>query len=336
VAIVYLKTGSLNLAQLAALAPTHLHDPAGLAAFVLLLIGFGVKAELFPVNTWVPEVYATAPARISALLAGLVSKLAVLVIVRLLLLVFNQPEAAQVMLVLGVLGMLVGELSAWRAKDFPRLLAFSSIGQLGMVFIAFSLPGQAGLLAGLAVTLHHLVVKPALFGLTVRWSGSLASMTGAARGSPVAAGLFLFFSLSLIGVPPLPGFWAKLLVLTGLANAGEALHMAALAAILLVTVLEANYLFRLAAGLFRHSEARGQSHALPDIGAAALLAALLLAVTVGMAPVGDTLRGIAKQAADAQGYVSSVLAASGPRQAGVVAAPAEADRDYSLTRRERP
>ncbi|MEA3276248.1 MAG: proton-conducting transporter membrane subunit [Pseudomonadota bacterium] len=320
VAIVYTKTGTLNLAQLAQLAPEMLHDPLGLAAFVLLLIGFGVKAELFPVNTWVPEVYATAPARISALLAGLVSKLAVLVAVRLLVLVFNQPEAMQVMLVLGILGTLTGELAAWRAKDFPRMLAYSSIGQLGMVFIAFSIPGPAGLLAGLAVMLHHLIVKPALFGLAARWNGSLDALTGAARSSPIAAGLFVLFALSLIGVPPLPGFWTKLLVLVGLAQEGQPLQMAAFATILVVTVIEANYLFRLAVRLYRRVDEPPAPHARLDISAAALLGAVLVAVTLMIDPVGDRLRSVAEQATDVPTYVTTVFPQSVVASDGVDAA----------------
>ncbi len=307
VAIIYTKTGTLNLAQLAQLAPTTLTNSSGLAAFVLLLLGFGVKGELFPVNAWVPEVYATAPARVSALLAGLISKLAVLVVVRLLVLVFNQPEAAQAMLVLGILGTFSGELAAWRAKDFPRMLAFSSIGQLGMVFIAFSLPGPAGLLAGLAVMLHHLLVKPALFGLAVRWNGALGALTGAARMSPIAAGLFVLFSLSLVGVPPLPGFWTKVLVLVGLAQQGQFLHMSAFATILVVTVLEANYLFRLAVHLYDKVDMPPAAHAKSDVGAAALLGAATVAVTLMISPVGDRLRGVAEQAADVSAYVSTVF-----------------------------
>ena len=181
IAILYAQTGTLNLAQLGQLAPTTLQGPAGLAAFALMLVGFGVKAELFPVNTWVPEVYATAPARIAGLLAGLISKLAVLVVVRLLVVVYQDTGAAQLMLVLGTLTILFGEFAAWRAKDFPRMIGFSSIGQLGIVFIAFSIPGPWGLLAGLAVALHHLLIKSALFSLANRWSGSLERLAGGAK-----------------------------------------------------------------------------------------------------------------------------------------------------------
>lgn len=324
IAIVYTKTGTLNLAQLADLAPQTLHDPLGLAAFVLLLIGFGVKAELFPVNVWVPEVYGTAPARVSALLAGLVSKLAVLVVVRLLVFVFDQPEAAQVMLLLGLLGTFAGELAAWRAKDFPRMLAFSSIGQLGMVFIAFSIPGPAGLLAGLAVALHHLVVKPALFALATRWNGSLDGLNGGAKGGGVAAALFVLLALSLVGVPPLPGFWAKLLVLVGLVQEAQPLHLVALGVILAVTVLEANYLFAIAVRLYRKTERPPAPHARLDVGAAGVLGAALVAVTLWIAPVGDGLRDVARQAGDVGAYVGTVFPASASAEeggGGVVASP---------------
>ncbi|MGB5474237.1 MAG: proton-conducting transporter membrane subunit, partial [Gammaproteobacteria bacterium] len=172
IALVYMATGTLNLAQLAQLAPGTLDGPLGLAAFVFILIGAGVKAELFPVNTWVPEVYAAASKRVAGLLAGIISKLALLIIVRLLVLVFQQPEALQILLTLGILGVITGELAAWYARDLTRMLAYSSIGQLGVMFIAFSIPGTAGLYAGLAVALHHMVVKPALFLLAERQGGA--------------------------------------------------------------------------------------------------------------------------------------------------------------------
>ncbi|MFZ0791889.1 MAG: proton-conducting transporter membrane subunit, partial [Chromatiaceae bacterium] len=283
ISFLYMATGTLNLAQLAQLAPQTLQGPLGLASFALMLVGFGVKAELFPLNTWVPDVYATAPSRVSALLAGLVSKLAVLVVVRLLVLVFHQPEASQLLLLLGVLGVLTGELAAWRARDFPRMIAFSSIGQLGIVFIAFSIDGDIGLLAGIAVALHHLIVKSAFFGLAARWNGSLEALTGAARRAPLAAGLYVLFALSLIGVPPLPGFWAKLLVLVGLAQGGSALELFALVSVLLVTAVEASYLFRVAARLYGQSDSPPAPPARWDLGAAAVLGAALIGVTLATA-----------------------------------------------------
>jgi len=307
IAVLYMKTGTLNLADLAQVTPHTLQGPLGLASFALMVIGFGVKAELFPLNGWVPEVYATAPARVSALLAGLVSKLAALVVLRLLVLVFHQPEASQLLLVLGVLSILTGELAAWRARDFPRMIAFSSIGQLGIVFIAFSIDGDAGLLAGVAVALHHLIAKSALFGLSVRWNGSLEALAGAARRAPLAAGLYVLLALSLIGVPPLPGFWAKILVLVGLAQGGSALDLLALIAILLVTAVEASYLFRVAVRLYSKGDSPPAGHAAWDLGVATALGAVLLVSTLGIAPLADSLRSVARQAGDAALYVDTVL-----------------------------
>jgi formate hydrogenlyase subunit 3/multisubunit Na+/H+ antiporter MnhD subunit len=309
IGLVYFKTGTLNLAHLASMSE-QLDNPIGLAAFLLMLIGFGVKAELFPVNSWAPEVYAAASRRLSALLAGLVSKLALLVIVRLLLLVFHQPEALQAMLVLGLLTLIAGEFAAWQAKDVVRMLSWSSVGQLGLVFIAFSVSGTTGVIAGLALALHHLVVKPALFLLADAWGGSLQSLQGAARKSPFAAGLLVLFVLSLLGIPPLPGFWAKFLLLSGLANADGQIYMLAIFLVLAMTVLEANYLFRLVALLYRDRPSDSQpapTHALVNTVSSALLAAVLLVAVYNIEPVHAKLQQISHTAADVDATIKQVF-----------------------------
>ncbi len=307
IALVYRLTGTLNLAQLAELAPQRLAGAPGLAAFVLMLIGFGVKAELFPLNAWVPEVYATAPARVSALLAGVVSKLALLVVVKLLVLVFDLPAARQLLVVLGIAGLLSGELAAWRARDFRRMLAFSSIGQLGAILIAFAVPGAAGLFAGLVLALHHLLLKPALFLLAQSWRGALSDLAGAGRNSPWAGALFVLLALSLIGVPPLPGFWAKLVALVALFGQGEPLYATGAAALMLGAVLEANYLFRIVGRLRAAPSARPAPR--PRASAlwpAGLLTAMLLASVWFIEPLAAGLQGIAAEAADVSAYIARV------------------------------
>ncbi|MBA1444910.1 MAG: NADH-quinone oxidoreductase subunit J [Gammaproteobacteria bacterium] len=314
ISIVYLLTGTLNLAQLSQLAPEALNTPLGMSAFALILLGVGVKGELFPVNSWVPEVYAAASSRVSGLLAGLVSKLAVLVIVRLLVLLFQQESALQLMLILGLLGAISGELAAWRAKDMNRMLAFSSIGQLGVIFIAFSIPGETGLFAGLALSLHHLLVKPALFLLAERWRGSLAGLRGAGLASPVAGGLFVLLALSLVGMPPLPGFWAKFLLFTGLAAQQSVIYQVALGVVLLSIVIEANYLFRVVMNLFQPAEdssvAVATDHDWLNLGTTFLLSALLIAGMLFMGPLGAWLEGVAVQAADPVLYFDTVFSVS--------------------------
>ncbi|MES9925791.1 MAG: proton-conducting transporter membrane subunit [Candidatus Thiodiazotropha endolucinida] len=311
IALIYSKTGTLNLAHLAQLAPAQLNDELGLTAFLSILIGIGVKAELFPVNTWVPEIYATASTRLSAFLAGLLSKLALLIILRLLLLIFHQPEATQVLLILGILGVVSGELAAWRAKELRRMLAFSSIGQLGVMFIAMALPDGAGVLAVLALALHHLIIKSGLFMLAEDWRGSIQRLRGSAKMAPLGSALFVLFSLSLVGMPPLPGFWAKFTLITELAGQSEPLYLIGLAVFLLATVIEASYLFRVAAILYQDAPRETLDHEIPkneglSLVTATLFGAGLIAAAVMIAPVGDSLNTIAVQVQDIDLYISTV------------------------------
>ena len=307
IAFLYAQTGTLNQAQLGALAPKALHGPAGLAAFAFMLIGFGVKAELFPVNTWVPEVYAVAPARIAGLLAGLISKLAALVVLRLLVVVYQDTPAPQLLLVLGTLTVLVGDFSAWRSKDFPRMISYSSIAQLGLVFIGFSIPGPLGVLAGLSVALHHLLIKSGMFMLATRWSGSLDRLAGCAKSAPVATGLYLLFALSLVGVPPMPGFWAKLLIMTGLAQEGSVVYLVALGVVLLGSIVKVHYLFRFALKLYGRADLPPVRHSLMELGPAALIGIAIIAATIFTVPIGERLRAVAEQAADRDAYISTVF-----------------------------
>lgn len=309
IALIYFSTGTLNLAHLASLRGV-LDSPLGLVAFALILLGFGVKAELFPVNSWVPEVYRVSSARVSGLLAGLVSKLAVLVIIKLMLMAFSQPEAYQLILVLGMLGVLVGELSALRANDLPRMLAWSSIAQLGLVFIAFSVDSQAGLLAGLAVALHHLVAKPALFLIAARWGGNLKSLYGAAWVSPLMAAWFVILALSMVGVPPFPGFWAKFLLLSGLAGEMNAMAYLAIAVVLIMTVVEANYLFRVIFIFYGRSDKQQPAPSVPsghDLFSTSVLGLILLAATVFIQPVGDSLNRMAQTLSNTDYYQELVI-----------------------------
>jgi formate hydrogenlyase subunit 3/multisubunit Na+/H+ antiporter MnhD subunit len=310
IALVYSLTGTLNLAYLANSAAL-LDGPVGLSAFALMLIGFGVKAELFPVNTWVPEVYAETTSRVSALLSGVISKLALLVLLKLLLSAFGFPAAYLLLAVVGMLTLLSGELAAYHATDLRRVLAYSSIAQLGMIAIAFSVSDQAGVLAGIAVALHHLLAKPALFLLAERWGGSLDGLRGAAQTSPTAAVLFVAVALSLIGIPPLPGFWAKYLLVSALLDSASSLHYLAAGLLLLTTVIEAAYLMRIATRLYAPADHPPQRHAPRDLASALALGGCLLLGAVAAAPLGTGLARIAADTvaapAPAKGIVTAAI-----------------------------
>ncbi len=309
IALIYGVTGTLNLADLARLAPTKLANPLGLSAFLLLLLGFGVKAELIPVNSWVPEVYGAAPVRVTALLAGLVSKLAMVVILRFLVLAFPLTGAHAALLVIGMFGVIAGELAAWRAPNLTQTFSYSSIAQLGMVAMAFAISGPAGIAAGVALALHHAVVKPAFFMLADRWRGPVEGLAGAAKDSPLAAALFVLLSLSILGIPPLPGFWAKFLFLKAAMASPSSLVWLGAAVLLAGTVIEAAYLFRAVSILYSAPADKTPPARLTmdHLGPALALGAILLAAMIFTAPLGASINALAGQAGDAQAIAARVL-----------------------------
>jgi formate hydrogenlyase subunit 3/multisubunit Na+/H+ antiporter MnhD subunit len=249
IAIIYAITGTLNLAHLA--SQKHLlNNELGLTAFVMIVIGLGVKAELFPVNTWVPEVYTTTSIKITALLAGFISKLPLLIILRLLVSIYDETSANLLLLTLGILSLISGELAALHvvyksSKNLRQILAFSSIGQLGLVAIAFSISGKFGIIAGVSLALHHAFVKSSLF--------ILSTQTLNVYKNKLASGIFLLLILSLIGIPPLPGFWAKLILLQGALSTHNAFFQFAVIIILITTVIETIYFMQIAKSMFNPS-----------------------------------------------------------------------------------
>jgi formate hydrogenlyase subunit 3/multisubunit Na+/H+ antiporter MnhD subunit len=306
IGIIYAVTGTLNLSHLAQLAPELLNGNVGLVAFALMLIGLGVKAELFPVNTWVPEVYTTAPPRVSALLGGIISKLALLVILRFLILIYADNSQAHLLLLnLGILGVLSGELAALRATDLRKVLAYSSIGQLGLVAIAFSIPGPAGILAGTALALHHAVVKPALFMFVEAWDGQLGRLAGVAKVSMFSSLLFLVLTLSLVGIPPLPGFWAKLLLLKGALGLENNWYIFAIAIVLIATVIETAYFLRIARYMFQQNKTEKVLNGpnSRELAPALSLFALLLLSVLTVGPISKSLTAVASEAGDKKVYI---------------------------------
>ena len=309
IAIIYTLTGTLNIAHLATLSG-NLYGFAGMSAFALITIGAGVKAEMFPVNSWVAEVYGTVPRQLSALLAGLISKLAVILIIRLLLMVFQQQAAFDLLLVVGMLGVISGEMVAWRAKDMIRMLSFSSIAHLGVLFIALSIGGAKGLWLGLAIILHHLLVKGGLFLMSDRFAGHFDKLKGLAHHSPMAAAVFLVFILSLLGVPPLPGFWIKMALIMNLAELGGGLYYLAIGVILLATIIETAYMFRLVQTMYLKADVDStpiNKNYSSSYTFAKLFALILVVSMVFVSPISNRLKDMANHSASSHIYINKIL-----------------------------
>ena len=234
--VLYGLTGTLNLAHLAQVVPGVAADHPDLVAATagLFLVSFGIKAGLFPLYFWLPSSYHTPPVAVSAVFAGLLTKVGVYALIRFFTLVFGDLEGAhRLLLILATLTMIAGVLGAVSQYHIRRILSFHIISQIGYMVVGLGLlvspdpeVRRLGLLAAVFYIAHHIIVKANLFligGIVRRLRGTeeLRDLGGLYRQMPWLATLFLVPALSLAGIPPLSGFWAKLSLFRAGLQAGQ-------------------------------------------------------------------------------------------------------------------
>lgn len=215
--LIYGKTGTLNFADL------HLRLQEAPKSFLLdsstaLLVGaFGIKSALIPLAFWLPSSYPSVPPALSAMFAGLLTKVGLYAFFRVFGMVFAIDEVLPhqtVLFVLALLTMLGGVLGAVGQNDMRRILSFHIISQVGYMALALAIYTPLAVAAGIYYLFHHIVVKANLFLVTAlvenhAGSSHLDTVRGVARSSPIIALLFAVPALSLAGLPPLSGFFAK-------------------------------------------------------------------------------------------------------------------------------
>ncbi len=190
-----------------------------IVAVSLLLIGLGVEGAMFPLNSWLPDAHPSAPSPISAMLSGTLIKIGLIGLVRVLTIASHAvffDKLLMFILIWGILTSLWGELSALRQKDIKRLLAHSSSAQMGYIVSALSTFTPVGIAAGIIHMVVHALSKALLFmasGIFIEKARSreIESLEGVGRD--ISGGMFTFGTLSLMGLPPLPGFFSKFLIL---------------------------------------------------------------------------------------------------------------------------
>ena len=214
IGLIYGLTGTVNIADLTARLDLV---PAGVRAGVgwLLFLVFGIKAAIFPLFFWLPDSYPLAPTPVTALFAGLLTKIGVYAIVRTQTLLFPSDGPATFMLVIAGLTMIVGVLGAIAQKDIKRILSFHIVSQIGYMIMGLGFFSIAGVAATIVFIIHQIIVKASLFlvgGLVEEseGTGTIDSIQGVAHRSPMIAALFLPAALSLAGFPPFSGFVGKL------------------------------------------------------------------------------------------------------------------------------
>ncbi|HMM11222.1 MAG TPA: Na+/H+ antiporter subunit D [Bacteroidales bacterium] len=220
VGLLYALTGTLNMADLAVKVPQVEQQGMVMLVAIFFLIAFGIKSAVFPLFFWLPASYHTPPISISAIFAGLLTKVGVYSLIRVFSLIFITNIAFTHNILLWIAGftMVVGVMGAAVQYDMRRILSFHIISQIGYMVMGLALFSPLALAGAVFYIMHHIIVKANLFligGLVERVSGQfdVRRVGGLLNSYPLLAVLFLIPALSLAGIPPLSGFWSKFLVI---------------------------------------------------------------------------------------------------------------------------
>jgi len=221
VGFLYFSTGTLNMAEMATLLPAISDSPSVLGALALMVIGLALKMALFPLHVWLPDAHSSAPPGVAALLAAVQVKAGAYALIRILYDVFGPAYLAAdglpvtaALTWFGAAGIVVGSVLAIRQPDVKRMLAYSTVAQLGYIGVGVGLGTPLALVAALLHVLNHAVMKSGLFlavgGILDRTHlKAIARYAGLGKRMPITMTGFALLSLSMVGIPPLAGFWSK-------------------------------------------------------------------------------------------------------------------------------
>lgn len=317
VALIFAATGTLNMALLPERL-AELPDGIRLGLNLLLLVAFGLKAAVFPLYSWLPDSYPAALSPVSAVFAGLLTKIGVYAIIRTQTLLFPDTNRTLLLVIAG-LTMAVGVVGAIAQTNVKRILSFHIVSQIGYMIMGLALGGVAAITATIFYALHHIPVKTALFlveGIVEREAGTseLSKVSGLARRSGPLAALFLIPAFSLAGLPPFSGFIGKTAVLT------EGLDQRSwwiVAVAIVVSLLTLVSMLKIWSGAFWGTPEGGPSDGREGDGilrnhpAMAGATTAVVAVTLGIAVFAGPLYRFCERAAvdvtDGASYVAAVL-----------------------------
>jgi len=220
IGLMYQMTGTLNMVDMAERLQDVSHTRTMFVALAFVVVGISIKLAVFPLHQWLPNAYTYAPPLVSAFLASTATKVAYYLLIRFcfglfgLTLVFEDVGIDVLLLPLSVVAMFVGSIAAIYQTDFKRLLAYSSIAQIGYMTLGFSLATEAGVSAGLIHVFNHALMKGALFlvAACVAWrmgGTNIEAMKGLGQRMPFTMAAMVVAGLALVGVPGTVGFVSK-------------------------------------------------------------------------------------------------------------------------------
>lgn len=304
IALIYINIGSLNLAVISQSFETLPYTIKVLIS-LLLFIGFGFKVEIFPLNFWVTDVYQGSSTLVNALFSGIVVKAYLFVFFHMLYLFLPSGEFSVFLIYLGAVSMLVAEIVGLKQTNLKRLFAYSSLGQVALIFTAFALQNKEAVQAALFIVIAHSIAKFILFlalSAIEKEHKSVHIDTLKALNSPFLRAIMLIAMLSLLGIPLFAGFIGKFLALKSFAVEGM---FTVMAIIIIGSLIEAVYYFKLAGFMFIKGEKREPLKISVRQKSVFALLALSL-ILIGMAPmtISNFLLDAGSMMLDSKSYVT--------------------------------
>lgn len=279
------------------IAKVSQHMPANLVLIAggLVIIGFGTKAGIVPFHAWLPDAHSQAPSPVSALLSGVTIKVAAYALIRIVTICYSVHNALSVFLVLaGVVTMVAGILAAFVQDDLKRMLAYSSVSQMGYIIMGLGIGTYLGFFGAIYHMLNHALLKSVLFlcaGSLLLTSGTtLISQLKGKRHHPFIAICFFIGAFAIGGLPPLNGFWSKFTIFVAAAE----IHMwwavgvaAATSLLTLACLVRAGYRIFLEKDLHVNPGCQQeQGHKLPALMQVVIVAMLMVSAYLGLSPAG--------------------------------------------------
>ena len=316
--LLYGGTGTLNMAELASLFQQREMGTFELILAMMLFTAFGIKAALFPLFFWLPASYHTPPAAVSAVFAGLLTKVGVYALIRVFTLFFPHapPEFHALVLAQAACTMVVGLIGALTQRDFRRVLSFNLVGHLGYTTVGLGLMTQTALAASMLYMFHHIFVITNLYliggiFLRLRRTTNFAALGSIMRDYPYVAAISMIPIFSLAGVPPLSGFIGKLALIKATFEAGAWWSGATILVVGILTIISIARLWD--QSFWKPSSepdktTMSQVMLIPIAG----LAAVTIAISVAAQPLFELTLSASGQLLNSQTYINAVLQGGKP------------------------
>ncbi len=291
IGFLYMETGSLNMADVRAILPSLLDLPAIVIALVLIVLGMGIKMALFPMHGWLPDAYTYAPSTSSAIIAPTGTKVGAYVLLRVMFFVFGVTfvsrtlPIARILTLLAAVAIIYGSIMAIAQKEMKRMLAYSSVAQIGYITLGIGLANPLGLIGAVLHVLNHAFMKGCLFLVAGNFRFKLGHShidklnDSIRKKMPWTMAAFTTAALSMVGLPPLAGFFSKWYLALGTIKNSDWLL---LVVILVSSLLNAVYFFRILEKVYmrpRNADSQEEETVIKreEVGASMLLPTLILA-----------------------------------------------------------